>query len=878
MNTIKIIWKNAKNAGRIWAAHGEIIGGAVAVTGNIAVVDFAEASVAPGPFATLVHVDAGQSPFSFFLRDVSVDCPIYLPSCGAVVTTAEDPRGYDQLVADIAARGYCSQRAELEAQAEYNYERAAKETRDLICPAWLGVSKDMRIFQVAMRGRPYKDRFLCFDEIKPMFYSLPHTEEQLPEFKGNEYVHYMATGRGFGCKEEISRRLEEGYMPILHMEDRDDGIVYRSTYFTTMEKTPLDTAHLRGTDMYVADAHGMGFMHTPEQQAHTETLLHEELFREEETVLYLRIVVENEKATPAYSFVRMPDPLPRWSDAAAPEIEEHTELDPKTGFLSFASSGRICSTGTLNGKPLSAVETAVLVRPGERFVYEFKLPHTPISPERAVLLAKEAFDARLAEAKTFWKNELADMATVTLPEKRIEEMIKAGLLHMDIGFFGKNPDAPVVPIVGRYTAIGSESSPCIQFLDSMGMTELATRSIRYFVEKQHKDGFIQNFGGYMLETGSTLWTMREHWRITKDRAWLESVTDCIKKAADYLIRWRETNLEETLKGGNGYGMISGKIADPQDFFHSYMLNAGAYAGLQSAGEMLRESCFAEAERYTAVAAAMREDIRTSFQRTLEISPAIPAKDGTWFRSCAPWAGHPGPICLYAEGDMAYTHACFNLRDLLGAIYLILQGVIEIDEPMADDILAFYEEFLTINNVAFSQPYYSPHPYVQLMRGDIKLFLQEFYCGFAGLADRGTYSFWEHYFLASPHKLHEEAWFLMRCRWMLALEDPEDGLRLLAGIPRVWLEDQKELVVDGIKTYYGTVGIAVKSAVASGTIHVKVSLDGEGFPLVKRVSIRLPHPDGAKAIKVTAGQYDPDTEAVTFEAFSGTQEFDLVFSH
>jgi len=67
---------------------------------------------------------------------------------------------------------------------------------------------------------------------------------------------------------------------------------------------------------------------------------------------------------------------------------------------------------------------------------------------------------------------------------------------------------------------------------------------------------------------------------------VESVQDSIVKACEFLIRWREQNLGDELRGGKGYGMISGKIADPEDHFHSFMLNAGTYAGLSRAAEML----------------------------------------------------------------------------------------------------------------------------------------------------------------------------------------------------------------------------------------------------------------------------------------------------
>jgi hypothetical protein len=46
----------------------------------------------------------------------------------------------------------------------------------------------------------------------------------------------------------------------------------------------------------------------------------------------------------------------------------------------------------------------------------------------------------------------------------------------------------------------------------------------YFLDKQHDDGFIQNFGGYMLETGAALWSMGEHYRYTRDEAWVRQIS------------------------------------------------------------------------------------------------------------------------------------------------------------------------------------------------------------------------------------------------------------------------------------------------------------------------------------------------------------------
>ena len=116
----------------------------------------------------------------------------------------------------------------------------------------------------------------------------------------------------------------------------------------------------------------------------------------------------------------------------------------------------------------------------------------------------------------------------------------------------------------------------------------------------------------------------------------------------------------------------------------------------------------------------------------------------------------------------------------------------------------------VDNTAFSQPYYNLVPLVNLSRGERKAFLKEYYTAFATLADRETYSFWEHYFLATPHKTHEQAWFLMRTREMLYLE--KDGaLYLLSGIPDLWRGKGKKIVLKNAHCLYGEFSLIVEFA-------------------------------------------------------------------
>ena len=145
-----------------------------------------------------------------------------------------------------------------------------------------------------------------------------------------------------------------------------------------------------------------------------------------------------------------------------------------------------------------------------------------------------------------------------------------------------NPGGDLAPNVGYYGPIGTESAPIIQFYNSMGWQDIAKRSLAYFLDKQNEDGSITNYQSYTGETGAVLWTLGEYFRYTHDKEWIEQVKPKILKACDYLMKWRAENKVDSIRG-KGYGMISGKVADPEDNFHQFMLNGYAYLGFKPCG-------------------------------------------------------------------------------------------------------------------------------------------------------------------------------------------------------------------------------------------------------------------------------------------------------
>jgi hypothetical protein len=366
-----------------------------------------------------------------------------------------------------------------------------------------------------------------------------------------------------------------------------------------------------------------------------------------------------------------------------------------------------------------------------------------------------------------------------------------------------------------------------------------------------------------------------HYWYTRDAAWLKKAAPKLKRGCDFLIGWAEKNKTEELRG-KGYGMIAGKIADPDDQYHGYMLNAPMGLMMRMAGTALKEQGDPDAGRYLAFAGEIQRNIAEALRESYALAPVAPLSNGAWAPAISPWPDTIGNMCLYAQDMLSFTHASVNLRDTItGAPYLILYGALAPDSQESDFLLRVNADLHHQNNTGFSQPYYGVHPYAHLRRGEVKAFLQEFYSGVTALADRETYTFWEHFHQVSPHKTHEEGWFLMRCRWMLALEEEKD-LLLLGGVPRAWLENGKRIAYKGMKTMLGTVSLAAEARLSEGKVCVELDWADSAVSPAQKIRVRVPHPLGLKATRATAGAYNAGRECVELEAKPGKTAFEVHF--
>lgn len=876
--TVLLKWARGPLAGEIAVTHGllaeiRIVAGEGAADGArfnvkssgacVIALTCRDIQVLSGGKATRVSVAAAEKRFTFFLRDVTASYPVWLPAPGVIVTTADDGRTYDEICAAIYARRLLNGRQGLEQAPEESFENIGDDVRSPVNETWLGLSRDMRIFRVNANYAAG-----CWGEVHPFIASheLPVSEKQFPgyfpaprELATLKYRFWI--GRGSNCAVNIVRRLSEGCLPILRSTQIDGDIRYELTMFAAPAEQPLTAAALEGTPCLVADYHAGVHVFTPEQHAEYEREAGPEELRcqKHPLLLFTRLRAFNTAAVPRYAWFKTLGIVWKYKLNAKFPVR-HTD----NGFSVFTADGEdwVFGIHRVNGRPMAEPEQAVLVMPGEAAEFEMLIPHRPLPLARAGSLRSGDFMAREHECRVFWREKLARAATLEIPEKRIREMVKAGLLHLDLIAYGREPDGPLAPAIGPFAPLAFESVPILLAFDRYHRHDLTRRALEYYLfKKQQANGRMHNYAQSMGETGPILYGLGEHYRMTGDRDWFARAMPHAIKACEYLIGLRRQNQREENRGRN-YGLYPGGVCDNVNPDCMFVNNGYASLGLARTAEWLQAFNPGRAAELAAEAAAWRADIRTALADALARSPAVPLGDGAWCSSVPPIAEGVGNYHLFCDGQPRFSHGVMHSDDVVGGpLWLAFHEVMDPREREYADILLYQTELFMKNNVAMCQPYISRHDYAHLLRDEVKAFLKYYYNGLASQCDRETYTWNEHSHGGGTHKVEEEAWFLMQTRWMLLLEEGRT-LHLLRAVPRAWLAGGQRIGLNRMPTYFGDVSLTVDVCPDGDVFDARYAIAEGQMP--ERIRLRLPHPRERYPSRVTGGIYDRERECVVIE--------------
>ncbi len=513
------------------------------------------------PLLTLLAEGAS---FSFLVSEVSESFPLFLRDYRVAALPGGSSLTYQKLAQRFSVPSFQTRLDRVEHEPESSYEQAASRTQQMSCETVLGLSRDRRMFSISPDG----ETILVTSSLRfrPSRFQIP-------------------IGRGKGPRHDFQRRLDEGCLPVLQATKVDETISYHLTAFATLTRVPLTEEQATGTYYLVAE-HGLGDVPTPRTTQLRQAAEQEERQNPAEPLMLIyHLQARNIGEVPRPAFFYVPTLL---------EGDETAQLLTLESDGNLGAYGRIYASARIQHEPWTQQQIAITLQPGEACTAEYRLLHEPCDASQLISLWSRSFEQALEEARAYWQRKLQRASQFQVPEQRLNEMTRAGLLHLDLLTYGKRQD-PLTPTVGWYSAQGAESAPIIQYYDTVGWHDVARQCLHSFLEKQRDDGCFQTYERYMIETGPVLWTMGEHYRYTRDDAWVQSVAPHLHKACAWIIEQRRA--ENPSDATSGTGLLVGNVADPEDPYPHFMLNGYHYLGLKRAAEMLQATDATASARY-----------------------------------------------------------------------------------------------------------------------------------------------------------------------------------------------------------------------------------------------------------------------------------------
>ncbi len=403
------------------------------------------------------------------------------------------------------------------------------------------------------------------------------------------------------------------------------------------------------------------------------------------------------------------------------------------------------------------------------------------------------------EAHAFWKS-MAGRVAIRLPDRRWAECFAAIIGHAVMEL---NEGAPDVAVV-NYNVFNRDGVYVANILQKSGNLGLAAEAIGYFLEHPFN-------GRTQVEAdnpGQVLWAMGEHWRFSRDRAWLERVYPSAAKIAA-MIRYHRTTPGPHLVKANSLEFgdsLPPDLPDEKPAQRKQVLKPGScdghhpeyteafdVAGMRAAALLAREAGREEdAARWEELAAELMELYDQKFRENL------PAGYGNY---SVLW-----PCRLYPfSSGQAYKQFLKNGATSPGgwryfALAKAHQGLLAGNRDAGHR---------TITN-------HLDHPQ---MRG-------WYVFDEGGKSGSGGWGFarttWKGS-VAMPHGWAiAEMWLLLRDS--IAFEDGE-RLHLLAGVPPEWFRRGEGMAVKDFPTYFGACSFDYRLVEGGATF----SLSGEARP-------------------------------------------------
>ena len=190
--------------------------------------------------------------------------------------------------------------------------------------------------------------------------------------------------------------------------------------------------------------------------------------------------------------------------------------------------------------PVGIVTYSRLLKPGEMFVLDFKMPVVSTSDAAQIAAIRHAgFDSAHTSVIGFWNHILAQGMQVALPEQKPVDTFYANLVYDLIARDHIGPDyIQTVNKLHYHEFYLRDGADIVHSYDVTGYPLIAKQDLDFFAKSQKPDGnFLsqaQQYDGW----GEAVWGYAQHYRMTHDKAFAEWAIPQIARAVAWLKQAR----------------------------------------------------------------------------------------------------------------------------------------------------------------------------------------------------------------------------------------------------------------------------------------------------------------------------------------------------
>ncbi len=483
------------------------------------------------------------------------------------------------------------------------------------------------------------------------------------------------------------------------------------------------------------------------------------------------------------------------------------------------------------------------------------------------------FDAKLKETLGYWERLVAQGSRFEIPEPEMRDAYRAWIAYNFLNVHKRGDVFHVCDGSGFYDRVyGYSAALFCNNLDLLGYPREAEKYLDSLLTFMQPNGLLAvHFGD--TDTGAALWTMSEHYWITRDADWLRRVAPKMLQMCDWIIGQRADALAKAdQEPAVARGFIRYKpYADLLHPAADYFSNSYLWKGLNAAADALAAIGMSEpAARLKREAEAYRKDIRASMDaarfadRGESILPMIPDTRELWKESNGSADGYYGII----------------------APMLLETGILAAREPITDGLIHTLQQRggLMLGVPQFHQMIDHAYGYGYWMtcleRNEPKRVLLGLYASMAYGMSRGTWAAVE----CTPIRTGKNYWTLphtysntqqLRLLRHLLLWEDGDNLRLGEAMPRQWLQAGNQVAVNEAPTRFGPLSYRLQAGARS----IRVELTPPMRPAPREISLRLRHPKHRSIARIKTdrpAQIESAGEMLRWQNVDGPLTLDVTF--